>query len=228
MTDVICDLPIDDRPRERLLRHGAQTLSNSELIAILLGSGVPGMNAIQLARTLLDEGISGIQKRDHQYLQEVSGIGPAKAARVLAAFELGRRAKEIVEVPPREVYDHSILGPQLIRDIGHHAQERLGAAFLDSRHAIITQREIYIGTINNALVSTRDIIRHALVDHFASAVVIYHNHPSGDPSPSEEDIRFTKKLKFSLGTCDIELVDHLIVGEYRYTSMATRGMLQKE
>lgn len=224
MTDVICDLPVDDRPRERLLQHGASTLSNAELVAILLGSGVPGLNAIQLARTLLTDGIVAMRRRDPRYLQNVAGIGPAKAARLLAAFELGRRANaHDTDVP--HMYDHTILGPQLVTALAHHAQERLGAAFLDSRHCIIDQREIYIGTINNALVSTRDIIRHALVHRHAAAVVVYHNHPSGDPSPSDEDIRFTQKLKQSLGVCDIDLVDHLVVGAYRYTSMQARGHL---
>jgi DNA repair protein RadC len=222
MTDVIADLPIDERPRERLFHHGAQTLSNAELLAILLGCGVRGKNAIQLARSLLVEGVAKLGKRDPVYLQDVCGVGPAKAARLLAAFELCRRINEgEPEDPP--AFDHTVLGPQLVAAFARHSQERLGAAFLDSRYRIIGQREIYVGTINNALVSTRDIIRHALLDHHAAAIVVYHNHPSGDPTPSEDDIRFTKKLKHSLGFCDIELIDHLVVGAHRYHSMQARG-----
>jgi DNA repair protein RadC len=224
MTDVICDLPVDDRPRERLLHHGAHTLSNAELVAILLGSGVPGKNAIQLARTLLNDGMAKLRNRDPRRLQDISGVGPAKAARLLAAFEMCDRLRE-QRPDDLPIYNHTTLGPQLIEAFSRHAQERLGAAFLNSRNSIIAQREIYIGTINNALVSTRDIIRHALVEHHASGVVVYHNHPSGDPSPSDEDVRFTRKLKESLGFCDIDLLDHLIIGAYSYTSMRARGQV---
>ncbi len=223
MTDVIADLPVDERPRERLMNHGAQTLSDAELLAILLGSGVRGKNAIQLARLLLVEGMSALGKRDPRYLLDVGGIGPAKAARLAAAFEMCRRINSgEPDEPP--TYDHTILGPQLVHTLSRHTQERLGAALLDARYRVLGQREIYIGTINNALVSTRDIIRNALLDH-ATAIVVYHNHPSGDPSPSEEDLRFTHKLKHSLSLVDVELVDHLIIGAHRYHSMQAKGQL---
>jgi DNA repair protein RadC len=224
MTDVICDLPIDERPRERLLRHGAQTLSNTELLAILLGCGVRGKNAIQLARLLLSEGLRKLGKRDPKYLQDVCGIGPAKAARLAAAFELRHRFHSDEPEEP-QLFEHAVLGAQLVGSLAKFSQERLGAAFLDSRHRIVAQREIYVGTINNALVSTRDVIRHALLDHAASAVVVYHNHPSGDPAPSEEDLRYTRKLKESLSLVDIDLVDHLVIGAHRYSSMQEQGQL---
>jgi DNA repair protein RadC len=223
MTDVIADLPVDERPRERLMLHGAQTLSNAELLAILLGSGMHGKNAIQLARALLSEGMASLGKRDPRYLLDVGGIGPAKAARLAAAFELCRRVSSgEPDDPP--VYDAAILGPQLVQSLSRHTQERLGAALLDSRYRVIGQREIYVGTINSALVSTRDVIRNALLDH-AAAVVVYHNHPSGDPTPSEDDLRYTQKLKHSLDLVDIDLVDHLIIGAHRYYSMHERGQL---
>ncbi|HEX7809897.1 MAG TPA: DNA repair protein RadC, partial [Thermoanaerobaculia bacterium] len=213
-----------ERPRERLLRHGAQTLSNTELLAILLGCGVRGKNAIQLARMLLGEGLPKLGVRDPAYLQDVCGIGPAKAARLAAAFELRHRFNSD-EPPEPQPFDHAVLGPQLVSSLAKFSQERLGAAFLDARHRIVAQREIYVGTINNALVSTRDVIRHALLDHAASAVVVYHNHPSGDPAPSEEDLRYTQKLKESLSLVDINLVDHLVIGAHRYSSMQAQGRL---
>ena len=221
MTDVIRDLPCDDRPRERLLMHGPETLSNSELVAILLGSGVPGKNALQLARELLCDGIVRLRDRDVQHLQEVAGIGPAKIARISAAFELSRRLVTGEGDEPPD-YDASVLGRTLIGMHANQRQERLGALFLDSRHRILKQREIYVGTMNNALVSTRDIITCALT-HNATAIVAYHNHPSGNPAASEDDITFTRKLKQSLALIDIELVDHLIIGSHRYHSMKQRG-----
>jgi DNA repair protein RadC len=223
MTEVIADLPRDDRPRERLLSHGAEVLSDAELMAILLGSGLPGKNAIQLARELLAEGMSSLRRRDVVELARIAGVGPAKASRIAAAFEVARRlACGQPEDPPQ--FDADILGRSLVSGYSHHVQERLGAAFLDSRHRVMRQREIYVGTMNHAFVSTRDIIRHALADN-AAAVVLYHNHPSGDPSPSAEDLAFTRKTAESLKLTDIELLDHLIIGANRYYSMRQKGLL---
>jgi DNA repair protein RadC len=221
MTDVIRDLPRDDRPRERLLMHGPETLSNSELVAILLGSGVPGKNAIQLARELLSEGMARLRDRDVKHLESIAGIGPAKIARIAAAFEISRR---VITGEPDEppAYDAAVLGRSLISTLAHQRQERLGALFLDSRHRILKQREIYVGTMNNALVSTREIIEYALT-HYATAIVAYHNHPSGNPAASDDDITFTRKLRESLALIDIDLVDHLIIGAHRYHSMKLRG-----
>jgi len=222
MTDLICDLPLDDRPRERLLTHGADTLSDAELIAILLHSGVRGKNAIQLARELLCDGLSGLRKREPAQLVKTAGIGPAKASRVMAAFEIARRlAAHEAEGPS---YDAETFGRALVTACSHHVQERLGAAFLDSRQRILRQREIYVGTINHAAVSTRDVIRHALEEN-ATAVVLYHNHPSGDPSPSAEDLLFTRKMAESLRLCDIDLADHIVIGASRFYSMRQRGQI---
>jgi len=224
MTDVIADLPLDDRPRERMFKHGAETLSDAELLAILLGSGVPGTNAIQLARILLSEGMNALWRRDTRDLMKIAGIGPAKIARIMAAFEMSRRiaSGEPEEPPP---FDARVLGAKLVTAYGHHTQERLGAAILDSRARIIGQREIFIGTINNAFVSTRDIVKFALLEH-AKSIVIYHNHPSGDPTPSDEDFSFTGKLKHSLNLVDLELTDHIIIGAHRFYSMAAKGQMQ--
>jgi DNA repair protein RadC len=224
MHEVISDLPRDDRPRERMLKHGAETLSNSELIAIILGCGMHGKNALQLARELLrDGGVSGLFRRDIRQVANVSGMGEAKATRVFAAIELGRRwREEKVEEPPD--YDSTIFGKELVGKYANHTQEHLGAAFLDSRHRLLGQREVYIGTIAHATVSTRDIIKFALEGPCVN-IVLYHNHPSGDPTPSEDDVTFTTKMKHSLSLIDLNLVDHLIVGQYRFLSMKDRAML---
>jgi DNA repair protein RadC len=223
MREIIADLPIDDRPRERLLAHGAETLSDAELVAILIGSGVRGKNAIQLARELLQDGMASLRRRDPSLIEKMKGIGPAKACRVLAAFEVARRlaAAEPDELP---AYDPDIFGRALVNGYAHHVQERLGAALLDSRERILRQREIYIGTINHAAVSTRDIVRFALEEN-ACGVVLYHNHPSGDPSPSAEDLMFTRKLAESLRLCDLELVDHIVIGAHRFYSMRQKGQI---
>ena len=223
MREVIADLPTDDRPRERLLMHGAETLSDAELLAILLGSGVPGKNAIQLAREMLQEGMSSLRKQEPAQIAKFAGVGPAKASRIAAAFEVARRLHFATpdEMPD---YDTEIFGRALVTSYAHHVQERLGAAFLDSRQRIVRQREIYIGTINHAAVSTRDVVRYALEAN-ACALVMYHNHPSGDPTPSAEDVMFTRKLGESLRLCDIELTDHIVIGAQRFYSMRQKGLL---
>jgi DNA repair protein RadC len=223
MTDVIRDLPRGDRPRERMMMHGAHTLSDAELLAVVLGSGVPGTNAIQLARQLLADGINSMRGRELAHMANVKGVGMAKAARIAAVFEISSRlASEQPEDPPD--FDATVFGRKLVSGQGHHTQERLGVAFLDSRQRIRGQREIYVGTIETALVSTRDIVRFTLAEA-ATGVVVYHNHPSGDPSPSDDDLAFTTKLKQSLAMVDIEIVDHLIIGAHRFHSMKQRGQL---
>lgn len=223
MTDVIRDLPRGDRPRERMMMHGAQTLSDAELLAVVLGSGLPGTNAIQLARQLLADGINSMRGREPAQLVKVKGVGLAKAARIAAVFEISSRlASEQPEDPPD--YDATVFGRKLVSGYSHHTQERLGVAFLDSRQRIRGQREIYVGTIETALVSTRDIVRFTLAEA-ATGVVVYHNHPSGDPTPSDDDLTFTTKLKQSLAMVDIEIVDHLIIGSHRFHSMKQRGQL---
>ncbi|HEV7763551.1 MAG TPA: DNA repair protein RadC [Thermoanaerobaculia bacterium] len=223
MTDLIRDLPRDDRPRERMFMHGPETLSDSELVAILLGSGMPGKNALQLSRELLRGGMARLRTRDPKQLEKIPGIGMAKIARVFAAFELSRRIMTGQPEDPPD-FEASVIGRTLVSKYGHKRQEHFGAVFLDSRHRILKQREIYVGTVSNALVSTREIITTAL-SYNATAIVAYHNHPSGNPEASDDDVKFTKKLRHSLSFIDIELVDHLIIGAHRFHSMKEKGEL---
>ena len=156
-------------------------------------------------------------------LAKVKGVGLAKAARIAAVFEIsGRLASEQPEDPPD--FDATVFGRKLVSGYSHHTQERLGVVFLDSRQRIRGQREIYVGTIETALVSTRDIVRFTLAEA-ATGIVVYHNHPSGDPTPSDDDLAFTAKLKQSMAMVDIEIVDHLIIGAHRFHSMKQRGQL---
>ena len=223
MTDAICDLPIDDRPRERLRRHGARPLSDAELIAILLGSGTRAKNAIELARELLNEGLQTLLGRDVRQLARTKGVGLAKASRISAAFELSRRLSTFPIAEPH-LFDSQKAGCALLQSESQHAQEHLGAFFLDSRSRIIGQSEIFVGTINHAAVSTRDIVRRALEEN-ATAVAIYHNHPSGNPTPSAEDVAFTMKVRESLKLVDIELHDHIVIGARQFCSMRLKGIL---
>jgi DNA repair protein RadC len=222
MTDIISDMPIDDRPRERLLAHGPRTLSDSELLGILLGCGTYGKNAMQLARELLPSGFTALASREPAQLARYRGMGTAKAARVAAAFEIARRmtAEKPIEHP---TFDVDLTGAALVRAMIRQRQERIGAYFLDSRHKILLHREIFVGTISTAAVSTRDILRAAL-DENAVSVVVHHNHPSGDPTPSGHDLEFTTRLHDALALADIELLDHLITGKHSFYSMKRKGL----
>lgn len=223
MFDVITDLPFDDRPRERLFKHGPVTLSDAELLAILLGCGTVGKNAIALGRELLTGGRSALARRDMGQLIRTRGVGPAKAARLLAAFELAHRMLEKdEEEPEKPIFDTEGLGRTLMRTFAPNTQERVGGVFLDSRQRILHQGTIFAGTFDHALVSTREIIQMALNEN-AINIVLYHNHPSGDPTPSAKDIEFTKKLRDSLQLCDLSLIDHMVVSRTKYVSMRNSG-----
>jgi len=223
MPELIADLPLDDRPREKMLRHGAETLSEAELLAILLGSGTRGKNAIQLARELLRDGLVLLGCTSADAMARTHGVGSAKATRIAAAFEIARR----IAACDREDgarYDDAIVGRALTSRYAHESQEHLGAVLLDSRQRVLKQCEIFVGTVARALVSSRDVVRVALEVN-AVGVVLFHNHPSGDPAPSAEDLSFTKKVQQSLSLVDVDLVDHLILGAQRYCSMRGRGLL---
>jgi len=223
MHEVIADLPLDDRPREKLRKNGPETLSDAELIALLLGSGTRGKNAIQLARELLGDGLHGLARSDAAALGRVHGVGSAKATRIAAAFELARRLAA-VDAGEGARYEQEILARALISRYAHEPQEHLGVVLLDSRQRLLRQCEVYVGTVARAAVSTRDVVRLALEAN-ASGVVLFHNHPSGDPSPSAEDLAFTRRAQQSLALVDVELADHLILGAQRYCSMRGRGLL---
>jgi DNA repair protein RadC len=217
MHGLIADMPMDDRPRERMLKHGAKSLSDAELLAVLLGSGIQGKNVIDLARDMLRDGFSALAQCDAEQLAKLEGLGIAKATRIIATFEIARRlAKHKPEDPPH--YDANTFSRGFIARSRWMTQEHLGALFLDSRSRVLREREIYVGTASKALVSTREVIRFAL-DANASGVVLYHNHPSGDPSPSKEDITYTNKMNKSLRLMDMRLVDHIIAGAHGFASL---------
>jgi DNA repair protein RadC len=221
MTVRVADLPLDEQPRERLARHGVETLSDTELVALVLASGNRGRNALDIARAVLVDGLTALTRRDWRMYARVTGIGETNASKIAAAFELGRRAtaREIPRDDP--IRDPDALARSLITRYSHHVQERLGAIYLDSRNRFLREREIFVGTLNSANVATRDVLRFALDDHAAN-VIVFHNHPSGDPTPSAEDFLFTKQLVAAGRALGVEILDHLILGARRYVSLKER------
>lgn len=208
----IQELPDEDRPREKLLKQGSGALSESELIAILLRTGTVGANAVDVARELLlkYQSLSGLSRRNARELAEIKGIGLAKALQLAAAFELGKRlAHETTSAgkmdSPQLIYD--LLGMEM-RML---SKESLRAVLLDTRLRLIRVEEIALGTVSECMAHPREIFRPAIV-HAAYAVVIVHNHPSGDPSPSAADIQMSRRMGEAARLLQIRLIDHVIIG----------------
>ena len=213
----------DDRPREKMMRSGAVNLSNAELLAILLRTGTGKRNVLEVAREILREAdgrLTEVAGMSVERLCHVDGIGPGKAVAVAAAFELGRRVAAedgVRKLPqmdsPRRVYMNML--PQL-RDIRH---EECWVLFLNHANRLIGQEMISKGGMDSTSVDKRVILRRAL-DRKASGIILVHNHPSGSPYPSVEDIRQTRELGKALASCDLHLVDHVIVAGHSYYSFS--------
>ena len=219
------DVPDDERPRERLIAHGPEVLSDSELLAIVLGSGSAGENVVDLARRLLDEigGLGGLTRADVAALRRTRGLGPAKAAQLAAAVELGRRAGRIDpgERPllntPEAVFHY--LGNRFMGK----TEEQAYVLALDSRGRLLGSATAVSGGVGAVTVRGAEVFREPVVLR-ASQAVIVHNHPSGDPRPSRSDILTTKSLIAAGAALGIDLVDHVIVGQNRFVSMKREGL----
>lgn len=221
----IREWPTLERPREKLLARGCGALSDAELIGVLLGSGVPGKDAIALGRELLgNSGGLGALLSDPAGNLRLRGIGPAKRARLIAALELARRslAEQLAERPsltnPRDSGDY------LSARLRHLPYEVFGCLYLDNRHRVLAFEELFRGTIDGASVHPREVVR-ACLRHNASAVIFAHNHPSGVAEPSAADRAITRELRDALQLVGVRVLDHLIVGSGVPTSMAALGLL---
>jgi DNA repair protein RadC len=222
----IRELPSSERPRERLRDHGANSLKISELLAIILRTGSTKQSVLSLADNLLadHEGLGGLARLSFAELTRVNGLGEAKAAELQAAFELARRlnALQPEERPyvrsPQDV--HNLLGP----DMAMLDQEELRALMLSTRNQLIGISDVYKGNVNSAFVRASEVYRDA-VRRNAPCVIVVHNHPSGDPTPSADDIGITKQLVEAGKHLDIELLDHIVIGDKRFTSLKQLGQM---
>ena len=216
-------IPEPERPRERLLEHGAETLADAELVAVLLRTGRKGTGVLQMARELLagNGGLDGLVGAKAKDLMG-EGLGPAKAAAVLAAVEIGRRLARR-ELPEREPLGRpELVARYLGLRYGRADQEVMGALFLDTRGRLIAEQEIFRGTLFRAAAEPREILKEAL-RLGAAAMVVFHTHPSGDPDPSLEDLEFTRRTAHAGEALGVELVDHLILGSAgRWVSLRER------
>lgn len=224
---TVKELPLDDRPREKLLMRGAQNLSDAELIAILLRTGKKGTSVLEISRELIkSEGnLAVLATRTVESLQKVSGIGKDKAATLAAAFELSRRILSQAKwfsnkkvTSPQEIADVFI---PLLRDDN---KEKFIVVCLNSSNKIIKHEIISIGNLNSSVVHPREIFKVA-IDCASASIILIHNHPSGNPEPSNEDIRITKKIVDSGKILDIPVFDHLIIAGETYTSFVEKRLI---
>jgi DNA repair protein RadC len=208
----IREMPQDDRPREKLIARGASSLNDSELIAILLRTGLPGANAIEVAAKLLKryKSLNGLSRCTVDEIADNPGIGPAKAVQLVAAFGLGQRLAN--ERLSRQKLD----SPELVHDLVSAEmrtlhKESLRVILLDTRYHLLRMEEVSLGSVNESIAHPRDVFRPAVISS-AYAVIVVHNHPSGDPSPSQSDHSLTRRLAEAAELLQIKLLDHIIIG----------------
>ncbi|MEW8047714.1 MAG: DNA repair protein RadC, partial [Candidatus Thiodiazotropha sp.] len=221
----ITDWPIDERPREKLLQRGSESLSDAELLAIFLRTGVAGQTAVDLARSLLSEfgGLRHLLSADQRRFCKSRGLGMAKYTQLQAVLEIARRyLHEQLET------SGSLTAPEQTQDylrarLRHYAYEVFSCLFLDNRHRVIRYEELFRGTIDGANVHPREVVRRAL-ELNAAALIFAHNHPSGVAEPSRADRQITQRLKDALALVDIRVLDHIVIGEGEAVSLAERGM----
>ena len=223
---LLKDLPADTRPREKLLARGPGALSDAELLALLLRTGLPGKNALQMGQELLDNfgGVAGLLHTGHESLKCIKGLGPAKRAEIVAVLELARRALA-AELKQKTLFDT----PQAVRDylqlqLGSRPHEIFAVLFLDSQHRLIGLEEMFRGTLTQTSVYPREVVIRALAHH-ATSVVLAHNHPSGSAQPSRADEMLTQTLKTALALVDVRVLDHFVVTASQAVSMAELGLL---
>jgi DNA repair protein RadC len=222
----INDWPLAERPREKLLERGAAALSDAELLAIFLRTGVRGRSAVDLARDLLarHDGLRGLLDADTRACLEFPGLGAAKYAQLQAALELGRRYLETTLQRSDPLTSPAVTGQYLTARLRPYEREVFACLFLDNRHRVIRFEELFFGTIDSAVVEPREVVRAALRVN-AAAVILAHNHPSGVAEPSRADERLTRSLREALALIGVRVLDHIIVGEGATVSLAERGLL---
>ena len=222
---MIKDMPVSERPRERLVHAGEGALSTTELLAIILRTGVGGESVLDMSRRLLARygGLAGLARASFAELKAEKGLGKAKTAQLKAALELGRR---MLLATPEErliVRSPADVAQLLIAEMSHLEQEHFQVLYLDTRNHVLGSETVYVGSVNASHIRVGEVFREA-VKRNCAAIIVAHNHPSGDPTPSPEDVKVTRQLIEAGGLLDIEVLDHLIIGHYRFVSLRERGL----
>lgn len=222
----IMDLPENERPRERLLRYGAEDLSNGELLAIVLRSGTKKENILSLCSRILHQsgGLNGLLDLTAEEFMEIKGIGQAKACQLLAIAEISKRFRTYKSGEAYKITKPKDAADYVMESMRYLKQECLKVIMLNTKNMIISLMEVSLGTLNSSIVHPREVFCQAIKKNSA-AIIICHNHPSGDPTPSNEDINITHRLKESGKLLGIDLIDHIIIGNGSYISLKEKGIL---
>ncbi len=224
---TVHDLPVSERPRERLMRFGVEALSVAEVLALILGRGTKGESVIVVAQNLLKKygNLKGIANASVQDLDEVSGIGQAKAIQIKAAFELSRRLESDEGIQDKTVVKRPEDVVGLVRpEVLHKKKEYFFVIFLDTRNRFIGTEKVSMGSLDTSIVHPREVFKPAVAASAAS-VILVHNHPSGNLEPSEEDVKLTKRLVEAAEIMGIDVLDHIIVSDGSHLSMKARNLL---
>ncbi len=223
---AIKDWPADERPREKLLQQGASILSDAELLAIFLRTGVSGLSAVELARQLLASfgSLRALLEADQTQFCHHHGLGPAKFSQLQAVLEMSRRHMESTLSRGDALTDAATTKHYLQQRLRAYPYEVFACLFLDNKHRMIAFDELFRGTIDSANVYPREVVKQALA-HNAAAVIFAHNHPSGIAEPSKADYAITERLKSALSTVDIRVLDHIVIGDGEVVSFAELGKL---
>ena len=223
---TIKEMPEEERPREKMEKFGAEALGNSELIAILLGHGFSKVSAVDLANHLLKEqgGLTGVARLGFAQLKKVKGIGTAKAAQLSAAFELAKRLSASTGEDRPSLKSPAQVARLLMAKYNTKKKEHFGVLILDTKNRLKKEVVVFVGSLASSPVHPREIFHEAVAESAAS-LILFHNHPSGDPTPSPHDIKLTQRLKEAGELMGIEVLDHLIVGHNRYVSLKEKGLI---
>jgi DNA repair protein RadC len=221
----ITDLAATDRPRERLAELGAESLNDAELLAILLRVGIQGQNAVQMGQHLLQQfnGLIGLYQATFEQVCQVKGVGMAKAAQIQAALELGRRYYKAQRGERPAIHSPKDAADQVMYEMTGFVQENLWVLLLDTRNRLIDIEHLYQGSLNSSTVRVAEVFKKAMVMN-AAAIIITHNHPSGDPTPSPEDIALTRTLVETGKMLDIQVLDHVVIGGNSFVSLKEKRL----
>jgi len=223
---TIKELPVDERPRERLVKYGAETLSNADLLAIILRVGTTQYSAVGLAEHMLHEfsGLRGIATANVEDLCRIHGLGVAKGAQIKAMVELGKRLAATISDSRATIRSPQDAADLVMPELRDSPQECFKALFLNTKNEVLKTRTITTGSLDASLITPRELFKEAISMNSAS-VIIAHNHPSGDPTPSREDIEVSKRLCQAGQVVGIEVLDHIIIGDGRWVSLKERGLM---
>ncbi len=224
-TPMVRDMPIAERPRERLRNFGPGALSNSELFAILLRTGVEGESVVSLSQGLLSRfgGIRGIANATYRELCSYRGVSDAKCCQLMAALELGRWLVSLSPGDRAQISTPQDVANLLMAEMSFMEQEHLRVVLLNTKNQVLGMKEVYVGNVNSSVVRVSEVFRPAIRDN-CPAIILVHNHPSGDPAPSEEDIQTTKQIVEAGALLDIEVLDHVVIGQQRFVSMKEKHL----